>query len=158
MVNNNEHDRATPGGVNALPELVFDLSQDKSKPATFGRTQTPVNQLPELSWDCSKPKTKTAGRATAEYTVVRDDDGWLRYIRRESDGQQLTKSNWEEFLNWNARQESPLDAQDRVFPESHKRTFFALLNSLVTDEELDEAEKRGGGGSLADFWTKMGRT
>src|SRR5260370_20938185 len=62
MANNNEHDRATPGGVNALPELVFDVSHDKSKPMTVGKTQTPMNQLPELSWDCSKPKPKMAGR------------------------------------------------------------------------------------------------
>lgn len=44
-----------------------------------------------------------------------------------------------------------------VFPESHRRMFYDLLNSLVTDEELEQAEKDGGGSSLADFWKQVGR-
>lgn len=62
MVHENEHNGPAFGGVNVLPEMAFDLAQDKPQPCALGKTHLPVNQLPELAWDCSQPEPNTAGQ------------------------------------------------------------------------------------------------
>jgi 3-dehydroquinate synthase len=93
---NNEQDRSTFGGVNVLPELVFDLSEGKSNPSTLGKTQIPVNQLPELAWDCSKPEPKRAdtirvhlGERIYDIVVTNSDQAGLGPFARQRAGSSL---------------------------------------------------------------------
>jgi hypothetical protein len=53
MAGKSAHNRVDRGDEDLLPELVFDLSGDKSNLSTFGKTEAPMNQLPDLAWDCS---------------------------------------------------------------------------------------------------------
>jgi len=47
----------------------------------------------------------------------------------------------------------------RFLPEElFMKMLYAWLNSQVTDEELDEADREPGGRTLAEIWKSLGRT
>ena len=55
---NNNMGRPVLDEVKVLPELMFDLGQDKPETSAFGKTNTPMNQLPELEWNCTRTRTE----------------------------------------------------------------------------------------------------